>query len=246
MTNLITFDNFDNAEIRITEDGRYSVYDVIRFCTGSKNPSQFWNGDKTDRPTRQKGIVERFPEVIRKTDNFKFPGKGQRETPVANRENILYIIGLLPGTVGRSYRESAAKVFIAFLDASPELAESIIDRATPESLKRIETRLQGKKIRVSFTAILQDRGVTEGWQFGACTNAIYRPILGGDAKQLKEERGLAKKENVRDHLSGVELAAVMLAENLALETIKNENATGFNQCHKASAKAGDRVKRVFE
>ena len=90
--NLISFEEISDSEIRVTDDGRYSVYDLIRFCTGNKNPSQLWNGDKTDRKTKQKGLVERFPEVIRKTDNFKFPGRGQRETPIANRENILYII----------------------------------------------------------------------------------------------------------------------------------------------------------
>lgn len=71
--NLISFEEISDSEIRVTDDGRYSVYDLIRFCTGNKNPSQLWNGDKTDRKTKQKGLVERFPEVIRKTDNFKFP-----------------------------------------------------------------------------------------------------------------------------------------------------------------------------
>ena len=236
MTNLITFDGFQDSEIRVTEDGRYSVYDVIKFC-GKKNPRDAWNA-----------LCEQFPEIVGKTDNTRFPGKGgaSKPTPVASRENILYIIGLLPGKFGRSYRESAAKVFVAFLDASPELAESIIDRATPETLKRIETRLQGKKIRVLFTAILQDHGVTEGWQFGACTNAIYRPLLGGDAAQLRVERGLSKRENLRDSLEGIELAAVMLAENIALKEISDKGIQGFKGCRDASEDAVNRVKRVFE
>ena len=233
MTNLITFDGFSDTEIRVTPDGRFSVYDVIKFC-GCSGERKVWER-----------LSERFPEVVAKCHNFKFSGKGQRDTPVTDRAGIMQIIGLLPGSVGRSYRESAAKVFVAYLDASPELAGDIIDRATPKDLQKIETRLKGKKIRVAFTSVLQDRGV-EGWQFGACTNAIYRPLLGASAPELREQRGLAKNDNVRDVMSGVELAAVMLAENMALEKIHKEDIHGFKGCRDASADAGNRVKRVFE
>ena len=234
MTNLISFDGFDDSEIRVNKDGCYSVFDVIRFC-GCKSQHEVW-----------KRLTVRYPEVSSKCENFKFSGKGQRETPVANRENILYILGLLPGEAGKTYRESAAKVFLAYLDASPELAGSIIDRATPENLKKIETRLRSKQIRVSFTSILQDHGVTEGWQFGVCTNAIYRPLLGGTAKEVKEERGLAPSANLKDSMEELELSAVMLAENYALHSIKKGNIQGFPGCRDASTDAGNRVKRVFE
>ena len=244
--NLISFEEISDSEIRVTDDGRYSVYDLIRFCTGNKNPSQLWNGDKTDRKTKQKGLVERFPEVIRKTDNFKFPGRGQRETPIANRENILYILGLLPGAVGQSYREGAAKVFLAYLDASPELAESIIDRATPEDLKRIERRLQGKKIRVLFTHELSDRGLTHGWQFGQCTNAIYEPILGGTANEIKDQRNLPVKANIRDSLSTLELSAVSFAEDLAIRDMRNTNAIGFSECHQVTRDAAQKVRKAMD
>ena len=119
MTNLICFDDFADSEIRVTDDGRFSVLDVIEFC-GKKNPVQVWSGDK-----RGNGLAKKYIELSHKVDNFKFPGRGQRFTPVANRENILYIIGLLPGAIGRSYREESAKVFLQYLDASPELAESL-------------------------------------------------------------------------------------------------------------------------
>ena len=232
--NLISFDGFNDAEIRVNEDGYYSVFDVIKFC-GKKNPHDAW-----------KSLSEHHPEVIGKTENFKFTGKGQRETPVANRENILYLIGLLPGAVGRSYRESAAKVFLAYLDASPELAGSIIDRATPENLKKIEERLKSKKIRVSFTSVLQDHGVKEGWQFGVCTNEIYKPLLGGTAKEVRKQKGLAKSANLRDEMDEVEIASVMLAEAVATKKIRNDNIQGFPGCRNASADAARKVKRVFE
>ena len=233
MSLIVNFEDFHNT-VRATEDGLYSVYDVIRF-SGMTNPGRSWGG-----------LTRRFPELKDRVENFKFPGRGQRDTPVATRENILYIIGLLPGAMGRSYREAAAKVFVAYLDASPELAESIIDRATPETLDRIERRLKGKKIRVYFTSVLQDHGVTEGWQFGKCTDAIYEPLFGGTAKQLKSDRGLAKSDSLRDSFESVELSATMLAEDIAAKRIKENNLQGYSRCHQESRRAGQKVRRVFE
>jgi very-short-patch-repair endonuclease len=83
MTNIIKFDGFDSTEIRTTEDGRFSVFDVIKFC-GQKNPWEVW-----------KRLVERYPELLDKCDKFKFPGKGQRQTPVADRQTIELILQYL-------------------------------------------------------------------------------------------------------------------------------------------------------
>jgi hypothetical protein len=231
--NLISFEEISDSEIRVTEDGRVSVFDVIKFC-GKKNPRDTWTS-----------LCEGYPEVVGKTDNYKFDGKGQRETPVANRKNILYIIGLLKGAIGKAYREDAANLFVAYSEASPELAGSIIDRATPEDLKKIETRLKSKKIRVSFTNVLQDHGVTQGWQFAACTNAIYQPLLGGTAKEVKEQRGLSKSSNLRDDLDEVEMASVMLAEAVAAKKVKSENIQGFVGCRDASADAANRLSQYL-
>lgn len=234
MTNIITFDDFQDGEIRVTPDGRYSVFDVIRFC-GKKNPRDAW-----------KSLTEGFPEVVVKTDSFKFPGRGQQETPVASRQNILYVIGLLSGTIGRSYRENAAKVFIQYLDASPELAESVIDRAKPEDLERIQLRLQGKKVRLSFTRECQERGVKEGWEFGACTNAIYQPILGGTAKEVREDRGLPARTNLRDVVDDLELAAITLSEQVSIRDMKRSDAQGFEECRATAFHAAQKVRKAIE
>lgn len=87
------------GEIRQTHDNRFSVFDTIAVVGGKRNPWDAWNA-----------ICQQFPEVLGKVEDFQFSGQGQRKTPVASKENILYVIGLLPGTVGRSYREDAAKL----------------------------------------------------------------------------------------------------------------------------------------
>lgn len=177
-------------------------------------------------------------------DNFKFDGKGQRETPVASRENILYIIGLFPNAIGRAYREETTKIFLQYLDASPELANSVIDRATPEDLKKIEIRLKDKGVRTTFATVLQDHGIVLGWQFAQCTDAIYQPLLGGSCKQVKESMGLAKNANLRDNLDQFELTQVMFAEALATRNIEKDNLQGYSPCRNASKEAAMKVKSI--
>jgi KilA-N domain len=65
------------GEVRITPDGRVSVYDGIGYLLGNKNPYQVWND-----------LTERIPVFLQKTEEYKFPGKGgsARLTPVATLE----------------------------------------------------------------------------------------------------------------------------------------------------------------
>lgn len=74
---LTVIPELDNAAIRRTPDGRCSVYDLISVAGGQKNPRQAWER-----------LIERYPEVVPKCDNFKFPGRGQRQTPVTDREGF--------------------------------------------------------------------------------------------------------------------------------------------------------------
>ncbi len=115
------------GEIRVTSDERYSVFDVVEVIGGKKNPWDAWNA-----------LSEQFPEVLGKVEDFKFPGRGQRLTPVTNKEGLLYIIGLLPGAVGRTYREDAAKLMLSKVEGqSEEPITSSSNLALPPAPKEI-------------------------------------------------------------------------------------------------------------
>ena len=94
-----------------------------------------------------------------------------------------------------------------------------------------------------FIRSLNTSGVTSFREIQACTNEIYKPILGGEAQGIKEERGI---KHLRDGLSRVELAAIDLAEAIASESMEQENIQGFSGCRSVCSKSGLKVKRVFE
>lgn len=107
----------------------------------------------------------------------------------------------------------------------------------------IQQRINGIESRLTFTDTLKNHGVNFPHEYGVCTNEIYKPILGGTAKEIKQRRGIRK---VRDGLSRVELAALDLAEAIASEKMETQDSQGFSECRQICLDSGSKVKRVFE
>ena len=94
--------------------------------------------------------------------------------------------------------------------------------------------------------MLQNHGVVEGWQFGACTNAMYRPLLGGSCKEIKQKRGLSNRANLRDNLQTEELIDIMFAERLAKRKIEANNLSGYKPCFNACESAARLTKQALD
>ncbi|NES66041.1 MAG: KilA-N domain-containing protein [Okeania sp. SIO2D1] len=129
--------NFDgaNGKVRFTPDGRVSVYDVIGYVTGNSNPWQVWNR-----------LSEEHSEVLTKCEDFQFPGKGQKLTPVATLQVFLEILVLLPGRIAASVRESAIRTLIRYMNGDPTLVDEILDRIThPQIIRDIENMIKERR-----------------------------------------------------------------------------------------------------
>lgn len=213
----------DDGTIRVTPEGQPSVFDMIKVLGGQKDPHKVWSR-----------LTESHPEVRTKCRNLKFPGPGQRETPVAkDKESAYYILGLLPGTVGKKYREDAAKLFITFLEEPAKIVAAAAERLTPEESGWLEARLNAVRTRFSFTDTLKEHGVSNVG-YARCTNAVYGPVFGADARTLKEaiaeDTGLPlSRINPRDHMDIRELNDLEFAERVAAGQLKRSNAQGNTQ-----------------
>lgn len=137
-------------------------------------------------------------------------------------------------------------IFRRYLEADITLADEIIQKQTdPKAIAWIKERIEGKEVRLGFTAELEKRGVTK-MGFGANTNAIYLGVFGDTCQGLKEVKGLAKKENLRDNMSMLELTAVKFAELVATKLMDEKNAHGNDQTIKCSHIAANRVGKVLD
>lgn len=123
------------------------------------------------------------------------------------------------------------------------LADEIADKATPEQQDWLAKRVAGKAARGQFTATLQAHGV-QGRGFADCTNAIYRPILGGKKSEICARRGLSRATNLRDTMDLEQLTRTALAEIVARKTIEKFNVRGNDPCAIECSRAAERVAAI--
>lgn len=224
--------------VRFTPEGKISVLDGIAFAIGS-------NGDTARQ--NWKRLRTKHPEVVTKCHSFKFPGRGQQLTPVADLQVFLEIVTLLPGKLAAQVRSEAVRTLIRAMNGDPTLAEEIIERiSNPDDLKRIEARARGKQRRIAVTATWAAHGIDEPWKFGYCTNQTYLGLYGAKAQDLKIQKGLSKKANLRNAMTTQELIEVAFTEDLADRKIRKENSQGYTSCGVICNTAGQSVAQFME
>jgi len=130
--------------------------------------------------------------------------------------------------------------YLRAVSGDVSLADEIVDRAKPEDVQKHLVRTAGIVTRNEFTATLGQHGV-HNHGFGTCTNAIYVPILGGTAAELRELRNLPAKSNVRTTMSAQEIILTAHAEMIATRDIKSTRAYGNDDCTNVCTRAAKRV-----
>ncbi|MDR0771292.1 MAG: KilA-N domain-containing protein [Burkholderiales bacterium] len=121
------------------------------------------------------------------------------------------------------------EVYARFKAGDVTLADEVADRATPEQQEWLSRRVAGKVARNRLTSTLKAHGVT-GRGYADCTNAIYRPILGGKKSEICAARGLRKNTNIRDQMDTEQLARMALAEIVSSKRIDRFNLRGNLAC----------------
>lgn len=103
--------------------------------------------------------------------------------------------------------EKAMKFKLAYINQFNQMEELLKG-------KLIE-REKGIAVRQSLTKAIQQSGENErthGHAYSLYTDLIYRAVFGKNAKQLKEEYGIIKQDNLRDLFAKEELAKVQSVE----------------------------------
>ena len=126
-----------------------------------------------------------------------------------NKEQPMYIITrdgftlLVMGYTG----EKAMKFKEAYIRQFNSMEKALIGK--------LKEREKGIAVRQALTNALQQSQENErmhGHAYSTYTNIVYEAVFGKDAKHLREEYGISKKENLRDCFSEEELKAVQSVE----------------------------------
>ena len=232
---------FKNKEIRRTlhnNEWWFVVEDVVLALIDSKDPKQYIQRMKQRDPELGKGWVQ-----IVHTLSIATSGGVQRML-CANTEGIFRIIQSIPSPKAEPFKRWLAKVGYERVQEieNPELATKrtkALYRAKGYSDAWIEKRMRGIAVRAELTDEWKKRNVNNEPEYAILTAEISKAAFGVTPTEYKNLKGL-ERENLRDHMTDLELIFSMLGEAATTEITRRHDAQGFGE-NKTAARKGGRI-----
>ena len=209
-----------------------------------------------------------YIKKIRKRDEVLSKGWGQIVTPLkietkggkqkincANTEGIFRIIQSIPSPKAEPFKRWLARVGYERVQEieDPELATKrtkALYKAKGYSENWIEKRMRGIAIREELTdsprwmftiprGKWKERKIKEQREYAILTAEISKAAFGMTPSEYKEYKKL-KRENLRDHMTDLELIFSMLGEASTTEITRSRDSQGFDE-NLESAKDGGKI-----
>lgn len=228
----------------------FSIVDVVGALTDSADSRKYWNKLK-------QRLKEEGSELVTICHRLKLPaadGK-MRLTDTATAKGILRIIQSIPSPKAEPFKQWLAQVGsdrIAEIE-NPELAQSRmreIYRAKGYSDEWIARRERGIAVRDTLTDEWKKRGIKEGKEYAILTAEISKAAFGISPSQHKKLKDLNRpSENLRDHMTDLELLFTALGEASTTEIAKTHDAYGMaenTQAAMAGGKIAGDARRALE
>lgn len=231
---------FQEKEIRRAwhnDEWYFAVVDIVGALTDSKNPNDYFKKMRQRDESLKSYVGTNCPYVLMKTSTGK-----NRKTLAANTEQLFRIIQSIPSKKAEPFKQWLAKVGYERIQEieNPELAAERARQyyqALGYSEDWIAKRLQSIEVRGKLTDEWKERGVKEGREYAILTAEISRATFGITPSEYKKVKDL-KRENLRDHMTDLELIFTMLGEASTKNEAIKQDAQGFNENKKAAKEGG--------
>ena len=228
--------NFENSAIRRIwhdEQWYFSVIDVIAILSESKDARNYW-----------KVLKSREPQLVTICNQLKMIASDgrQRLTDCANTEGVFRIIMSVPSPKAETLKLWLAEQGKRAIDETenPELLterQAEIYKAKGYPDEWILNRVKTIEIRKQLTDEWKNRGVSENKDFSILTATIAKGTFGLTPSEHAQIKGL-EKENLRDHMTPLELIFTALSEEITRQKSIEADAQGYNENHEAAIKGG--------
>jgi DNA-damage-inducible protein D len=234
---------FGDKNIRRTwyqDEWWFSVIDIVQALTESTNPSDYLKKMRKRDEELSKGWGQIVTPLSIQTEG------GAQKTNCANTEGVFRIIQSIPSQKAEPFKKWLAKVGYERVQEieNPELAQERMKQIYEQkgySKDWIDKRLRGIAIRQNLTDEWKERGLTSSKDYSILTAEISKATFGMTPSEYKAHKGLTKKnENLRDHMTDLELIFNMLGEKMTTEISKKEKPKGLVE-NKQVAKRGGNV-----
>lgn len=245
MTKETAIKLFEQKQIRSLwnedeEKWYFSIIDVIVVLTDQQDyqiARKYWNKLK-------ERLIKEGNQTVSNCHQLKMEaadGK-MRLTDVADTEQLFRLIQSVPSKKAEPFKLWLAQVGRERIDEieNPELG---FDRLMETYLKKgysekwINQRLKSIEVRKELTDEWEKRGVKKGQEYAILTDEITKAWTGITTKEYKQLKDL-KKENLRDHMTNLELVLNMLAEATTTEISKKKEPKTFNESKKIAKQGG--------
>jgi DNA-damage-inducible protein D len=244
MTKETAIKIFEQKRVRSVwndEDGKwyFSIVDVVDVLTESPNARKYWSVLKTRLKKENAELTTICSQLKMQSPDGKF-----YKTDCADTQGILRIIQSIPSPKAEPFKRWLAKVGYERLEEieNPELAAARmreIYRQKGYSESWIEKRMRGIAVRDELTEEWKQRGVKEQKEYAILTAEISKATFGMTPSEYKDFKSLTDpKDNLRDHMTDLELIFTMLGEASTTEIARNKDAEGFYENEKAAKEGG--------
>ena len=214
----------------------FVVADVVQVLTDTPNPSDYIKKMRKRDEELSKGWGQSVTPLLVDTAG------GKQKLNCANAQGLLRIIQSIPSPKAEPFKLWLAKVGSDRLEEieNPELAT----QRTRELYKLkgypddwIEKRMRSIAIREELTEEWKTRGVKEQIEYAILTAEISKATFGLTPSDYKKLKGL-KSQNLRDHMTDLELIFSMLGEASTTEIVKQKKPVGFIENKKTAHQGG--------
>ena len=201
----------------------FSVVDVVGALTDSANPTDYLKKMRKRDVNLATFLGTNCPQVEMMTSTGKL-----RKTLAADVKTLFRIIQSVPSPKAEPFKQWLAQVgYERVLEIeNPQLAqERMKDLYEKKGYSKdwIDKRLRGIAIRQNLTDEWKARGVTEQSDYAILTAEISKATFGMIPSEYKELKGLTKEnQNLRDHMTDLELIFTMLGERVTTEISQQE------------------------
>jgi hypothetical protein len=243
MNSLVLFEEKQVRRVWNEADKKwyFAIQDVLEILTGSADVKQYVKKLKSRDPE----LSANWGTICTLVEMTAADGK-RRNIQSANVEGLLRLIQSVPSPKAEPFKRWLAKVGYERLQEieNPELAARRIKeiyRQKGYSEAWIEKRMRGIAVRDELTDEWKKRGVKEQAEYAILTAEISKATFGMTPSEYRDFKALNHTgDNLRDHMTDLELIFTMLGEASTTEIARNTDATGLPENRRA-ARAGGKV-----
>lgn len=223
------------------EQWYFSVVDVVAALTDSSDPKQYIKKMRARDPQ----LNANWGTICTPVQMTALDGKSRR-IMASDIKGLFRLIQSIPSPKAEPFKLWLSQVgYERVLEIeNPELAQERMkvlyeQKGYPKDW--IDKRIRGIAIRQNLTDEWKKRGITEKKDYAILTAEISKATFGLTPTEYKEIKGLTKKnQNLRDHMTDLELIFTMLGERVTTEISEKEKPDTFSKS-KSIAKRGGNV-----